>query len=339
MRDVQPNKSRGTVVNRISECRCINRAEDNTSKVDWTGFREKSRGSIHITRIRQSEAENRPANQSTARGPGPHWMRQSSFGKRPPPSLFHQLPLIIYNRGATVRFLTRKTRACRPDSRTEGASPQVFRGSPGSSFREVGSARLAAINSSKELRFHSPESRAEGALSQILRGSPGFCYKGANIACPVAINSNKTPSLQDKTESRVPRVYRHPTVPMARQEQCFHCRDLQAEFDEVRAQQKALEEQVRSLEARLEEQCKIIHEKYRAEMNLLLHRVHSLHEQFSNLSNRCSHAEEKISILKFIMDKKFKDATSSSSAKPIEPDLEPEGSTARKISHIDIDSS
>lgn len=94
---------------------------------------------------------------------------------------------------------------------------------------------------------------------------------------------------------------------------------------------------MRNLEARLEEQCKIIHEKYRAEMNLFLHRVHSLHEQFSSLSNRCSHAEEKISILKYMMDKKFKDATSSSSAKQNEPDLDPEASTARKMSHIDID--
>lgn len=336
MRDVQPVNTRGTTVSKINECRYISRTEDNTSKADWTGFRTKIRGSVHITRIRQFETGNRPANQSTARGPGSHRMKQSSFGKRPPLSRLHQPPLIIYNWGIMAHFLTRKTRARSPERRAEGASPQVFRGSPGSSFREVGLARLAAISSSKELRVHSPESRAEGAPIQVLRGSPSIFYKDAIIARPAAINSNKTPSLQDKTESR---VSRHHIAPMARQEQCFHCRDLQAEFDEVRAQQKALDEQVRSLEARLEEQCKIIHEKYRAEMNLFLHRVHSLHEQFSNLSNRCSHAEEKICILKFIMEKKFKDATSSSSAKPIKPDLDPEGSTTRKISHIDIDSS
>jgi len=96
---------------------------------------------------------------------------------------------------------------------------------------------------------------------------------------------------------------------MDRPEDCFHCRDLNMEFNEVRAQQRALEDlvrsmenrmedQIRSLENRLEEQVKILHDKYRAEMNLFLHRVHSLHEQFSALHNKCAHAEERLETLK-----------------------------------------
>lgn len=137
-------------------------------------------------------------------------------------------------------------------------------------------------------------------------------------------------------------------IVMERPEQCFHCRDLQAEFEEVRAQQMALEdqvqnmearhaEQIRNLEAKFDEQFRILHSKYRAEMNLFLHRVHTLHEQFNGLSNRCVHAEESLSILREIMEKKQKDNSSSSSAKPMEADQKPEDSTARKISRINID--
>lgn len=135
---------------------------------------------------------------------------------------------------------------------------------------------------------------------------------------------------------------------MDRNEQCFHCRDLQAEFEEVRAQQRILEdqvrnmearhaEQIRSLEAKFDEQFRILHSKYRTEMNLFLHRVHSLHEQFNALSNRCIHAEESLAILREIMEEKQKDKSTSSSAKPMEADQNPEDSTARKISRIDID--
>lgn len=127
------------------------------------------------------------------------------------------------------------------------------------------------------------------------------------------------------------------SVIMDRSEDRFHCRDLQAEFEELRAQQRALEDQVRSLETRIEDQFRVLNDKYRAEINMFLHRVHSLHEQFSNLANRCSHAEESITVLKFMMDKKLKEAPSTSSAKQNEPDPYPEESTARKISHIEID--
>lgn len=334
MRVTQPVNARGIAVTKIYNCRHISRSGDNTSKADWTCTRIKIRGSIQITGIRQQEPGNRPANQNTVRSPDSHRMKHWSFGKRTPLSRLHQLHLLIYNWGIMAYLLTGKIRAHSLESRTEGASSQAFRGSPSSFFRDAVLAHLVALSSSKKLRVHSPESRTVGAPTQVLRGSPSIFFRNIVLARPVALSSSKIQSLRDKRENR---AFRHHTAPMARQEQCSHCRDLQAEFDEVRAQQKALDEQVRSLEARLEEQCKIIHEKYRAEMDLFLHRVHSLHEQFSNLSNKCNHAEEKISILKFMMEKKFKYATSSSSAKPIEPNLDPEGSTARKISHIDID--
>jgi len=100
---------------------------------------------------------------------------------------------------------------------------------------------------------------------------------------------------------------------MARSEDCLYCADLQAELEEVRAQQHTLENQVKNLETRMENQYHTINDKYRAEIDLFLHRVASLHEQFRNLSNRCNYAEESIAILQYIMDKKKNRATSSSS--------------------------
>lgn len=123
---------------------------------------------------------------------------------------------------------------------------------------------------------------------------------------------------------------------MARSEDCLHCANLQAEFEELRSQHRIMQDQVRSLETRMEDQYRILNEKYRTEINLFLHRVSSLHEQFRNLANRCSHAEESITILQY-MDKKNKELPSSSSAKQVEPDPNPEESTARQISHIYID--
>ena len=108
------------------------------------------------------------------------------------------------------------------------------------------------------------------------------------------------------------------------------------ELEEVKAQQRILENQVKNLETRMEDQYRTINDKYKAEINLFLHRVASFHEQFRNLSNRCSHAKESIAILQYIMDKKKNPATSSSSVKQIQPDPNPEESTARQISHIEI---
>lgn len=77
-------------------------------------------------------------------------------------------------------------------------------------------------------------------------------------------------------------------------------------------------------------------EKYKAEIQLFMHKAASLQEQFRQVINRCAHAEESISILKFMMEKKNSIATSSSSVKQ-EKDEYPEESTARHIQHIMID--
>jgi len=131
--------------------------------------------------------------------------------------------------------------------------------------------------------------------------------------------------------------HNNPEASMARSEDYLHCADLQAELEEVRAQQRTLENQQRILETRIDHQNCIINDKYRVEIDLFLHRVASLHEQFNHLSNRCSHAEESIAILQYMMDKKNQAAPSSSSAIQIELDQNPEESTARQISHIEID--
>lgn len=65
---------------------------------------------------------------------------------------------------------------------------------------------------------------------------------------------------------------------MARNEDCLHCSDLQAELEEIRAQQNILDNQQRILEAKIDNQNRIINDKYRAEINLFLHRTSSLHE-------------------------------------------------------------
>ena len=108
-------------------------------------------------------------------------------------------------------------------------------------------------------------------------------------------------------------------------------------FMETFAREKRTGKEIqRNLEARVDSQNCAINDKYRAEIDLFLHRVSSLHEQFNHLSNRCSHAEESIMILKYMMDKSNNVVPSSSSAKHTEGDAKPEESTARQISHIEI---
>lgn len=53
-------------------------------------------------------------------------------------------------------------------------------------------------------------------------------------------------------------------VIMDRSEDCLHCKDLQVEFEALRAQQRILEDQVKSLETRMEDQYRVLNEKYRA---------------------------------------------------------------------------
>lgn len=139
---------------------------------------------------------------------------------------------------------------------------------------------------------------------------------------------------------------------MARSEDCFHCADLQAEMDEIRAQQSLLDRKQTLLEDRLEEhdrqlkeqgqrlfeQDRINTEKYKAEIQLFMHKAASLEEQFRLLTNRCGHVEESISILRYMMEKFNKGAASSSSSVKQEGKEEnPEESTARQIQHIMID--
>lgn len=80
-----------------------------------------------------------------------------------------------------------------------------------------------------------------------------------------------------------------------------------------------------------------MNDKYKAEIQLFMHRVSSLQEKFRKLSNRCAHAEESISILQFMMEKRNVVATSSSSVKQEARDNQPKESTARQIQHIMID--
>lgn len=117
---------------------------------------------------------------------------------------------------------------------------------------------------------------------------------------------------------------------MTRSEDYLHYVDLQAELEQIRAHQKILD-------AKIDSQNCLVNEKYAADINLFVHRISSLHEQFNQLSNRCSHAEESIEILKYMMEKRNALPTSSSSIKQVGVDDKPEESTARHISHINID--
>lgn len=159
-----------------------------------------------------------------------------------------------------------------------------------------------------------------------------------------------TPVYSDTVSTYSPNRKIH--SPMARNEDCLHCADLQAEMDELRTQQSLLDRKQNLLDARLEEhdrrldeqnrrifeQDSINTEKYKAEIQLFMHKVASLEEQFRQLTNRCGHVEESISILQYMMEKITKRAdTSSSSVKQEAKDENPEESTARQIQHIMID--
>lgn len=117
---------------------------------------------------------------------------------------------------------------------------------------------------------------------------------------------------------------------MDRSEDCLHCRDLQAELEQVRAHQRLLDEKI-------EAASRIISAKYEADITLFLHRISSLQEQFNSLKNTCAHIQESVDILRYMMDKINAPSTSSSSIKIAEADSHPENSTAQQISRISID--
>lgn len=313
----------GTVINRIRNCRQISRTEDNTDKearhcirtMDRTCMVDRNSISIWIGRSAQSVGTSRTAGENRLAGQIPCayqdllWALWTNFGNR----------IRVYSRHNSVYALFISKLSCRILHSGDTYYDSLF------------PIRPASVHFRAAL-VHPPSARGAGQqISEYPEEATSYKEQAQCFSIREAIIAN-----------------RHPSVQMERPEQCFHCRDLQAEFEEVRAQQRTLEDhvrsmearhadQVRTLEAKLDEQCRILHEKYRAEMNLFLHRVHSLHEQFSNLSNRCAHAEESITVLRYMMENKFKEVSSSSSAKPNEPDPSPEDSTARKISHIEID--
>lgn len=83
---------------------------------------------------------------------------------------------------------------------------------------------------------------------------------------------------------------------MARNEDCLHCRDLQEELEQIRVHQRVLNEKIES-------STPIINAKYEVDLNLFLHHVTSLQEQFNALSNVCAHIQESMDILKYMMEK------------------------------------
>jgi len=117
---------------------------------------------------------------------------------------------------------------------------------------------------------------------------------------------------------------------MARSENCLHCADLQVELEQIQAHQKILD-------PKIDTHAQITKEKHETCLNLFLHRVSSLQEQFNDLSNRCNHVQESIDILKYILEKNSAPSTSSTNLRNEGVEGNPEESTARQISHINID--
>lgn len=117
---------------------------------------------------------------------------------------------------------------------------------------------------------------------------------------------------------------------MDRSEDCLHCRDLQVELEQVRTHQRLLDKKI-------EAATRIITAKYEAYLNLFLHRISSLQEQFNALTNTCVHIQDSIDILKHMMEKISAPSTRSFSIKIAEADSHPKDSTAQQISHISID--
>lgn len=97
---------------------------------------------------------------------------------------------------------------------------------------------------------------------------------------------------------------------MARNEDCLHCRDLQEELEQIRVHQRVLNEKIES-------STRIINAKYEADLNLFLHCVTSLQEQFKALSNVWAHIQESMDILKYMMEKLNTPSASSPASKSL----------------------
>lgn len=110
--------------------------------------------------------------------------------------------------------------------------------------------------------------------------------------CPVAAPESKSNISYRPVPSFVATVGESPlpvllqasseVLLMDRSEDCLHCRDLQAELEQVRTHQCLLDEKI-------DDATRIITDKYEVELNLFLHRISSMQEQFNALSNTCAH--------------------------------------------------
>ena len=117
---------------------------------------------------------------------------------------------------------------------------------------------------------------------------------------------------------------------MARSEDYLHCANLQAELEQIRAHQNILD-------TKLQSQAKMADEKHEFDLKFFLHRVSSLQDQFNELSNICSHAEESIKILKYMLDKNSAPRSSFKNLRNVGAEANPEDSIACQIIHIPID--
>ena len=117
---------------------------------------------------------------------------------------------------------------------------------------------------------------------------------------------------------------------MAKSKNCFHYADLQAELEQIRAHQK-------TIDAKLKNDVKALEDRHQTDVNFFLSRVSSLQAQFEDILNRCAHAKESVQILKYMIEKCTAPSTSSNNIRNAGNDENPEHSTARQISHINID--
>lgn len=91
MRTTQLVNVRGTVINRIHDCRQINSAGDSTGKVERTCIRIQIRKSTQSMGIRHHAEGNRPDHQILDLGQDMRWKVRWNIGKRRPSS-HHSIP-------------------------------------------------------------------------------------------------------------------------------------------------------------------------------------------------------------------------------------------------------
>ena len=100
---------------------------------------------------------------------------------------------------------------------------------------------------------------------------------------------------------------------------------MQAELEQIWAHQKILD-------AKLQIELKILDEKHEADVNVFLHRVTSIQNQYNAFSNCCAHAEESVQILKYILVKRIAPSSSSNNGRNAGNEDNTDASTGRHIS-------